>query len=85
MLQPISRNKLLTTLDWLLFFILCTVAMVFCWPMLVEYESKQTSLSQSKEDILERPTITICFDARKFEDFGDEGAAIDTCSSSSNR
>ena len=85
MLQPISRNKLLTTLEWLLFFILCTVAMVFCWPMLEEYESKQTSLSQSKEDILERPTITICFDARKFEHFGDEGAAIDTCSSSSNR
>ena len=53
--------------------------------MLQEYESKQTSLSQSKEDILERPTITICFDARKFEDFGDEGAAIDSCSSSSNR
>ena len=45
--------------------------------MLLEYESKQTSLSQSKGAILERPTITICFDVRKFEDFEDE--ITDSC------
>ena len=44
MLQPISRNKLLTTLDWLLFFILCTVAIVFCWPMLEEWQHVATKL-----------------------------------------
>ena len=77
MLQPITINKLLNSLDWLLFLILCILAFLICWPMLLEYESKQTSLSQSKGAILERPTITICFDVRKFEDFEDE--ITDSC------
>ena len=32
--------------------------------MVGQYQAKQTSLSQSKTDVQERPTITICFETR---------------------
>ena len=45
-----------------------------CWPMVGQYQSKQTSLSQSKADVQERPTITICFETRNLnsDDDGDD-------------
>ena len=60
----ISKNKILSTLDWFLFLIFCIVAFVFCWPMVKSYDSKKTSFSQHTEKIIERPSITICFQAR---------------------
>ena len=62
--SSISKNKLLTTLDWFLFFILCILAFWFCWPILVDFTENETSFSQSNEDITGRPTITICFETR---------------------
>ena len=62
--SSISKNKLLTTLDWFLFFILCILAFWFCWPILVDFRANETSFSQSNEDITGRPTITICFETR---------------------
>ena len=62
--SSISKNNLLTTLDWFLFFILCILAFWFCWPILVGFRENETSFSQSNEDITGRPTITICFETR---------------------
>ena len=72
----IPRNKLLTTLDWFLFFIFCIVAFVFCWPMVKSYDSKKTSMSQHTEEISERPSITICFQARSGK--GEPGNGVET-------
>ena len=60
----ISRNKLLNSLEWIFFITLTIFAIWFCWPMVGQYQTKQTSLSQSKTDVQERPTITICFETR---------------------
>ena len=62
--SPISKNKLLTTLDWFLFFVLCAFAFWFCWPILVDFEKNETSYAQSNLDVEGRPTITICFETR---------------------
>ena len=62
--HTITRNKLLNSLEWVLITILGIFGAWFCWPMLGQYQTKQTSLSQSKTDVQERPTITICFETR---------------------
>ena len=73
--SPISKNKLLTTLDWFLFIILCIFAFWFCWPILVDYEKNETSFAQSNEDIEDRPTITICFETRSSASGNNDDAA----------
>ena len=69
-MRTISRNKLLNSLEWILLIILGIFGMWVCRPMVVQYQSKQTSLSQSKTEVKERPTITICFYTRTLN--GDE-------------
>ena len=70
-MRTISRNKLLNSLEWILLIILGIFGMWVCRPMVVQYQSKQTSLSQSKTEVKERPTITICFDTRALNENGD--------------
>ena len=70
-MHTISRNKLLNSLEWILLIILGIFGMWVCRPMVVQYQSKQTSLSQSKTEVTERPTITICFDTRALNGDGD--------------
>ena len=70
-MHTISRNSLLNSLEWFLVIVLAIFGLLFfCWPMFVQYQSKQSTLSQSKTDVKERPTITICFDTRALN--GDE-------------
>ena len=69
--HTITRNKLLNSLEWVLIIILGIFGTWFCWPMVGQYQAKQTSLSQSKTDVQERPTITICFDTRSLNGDGD--------------
>ena len=71
-MQTISRNSLLNSLEWFLVIVLAIFGLLFfCWPMFVQYHSKQSSLSQYKTDVKERPTITICFDTRALNENGD--------------
>ena len=71
-MQTISRNSLLNSLEWFLVIVLAIFGLLFfCWPMFVQYQSKQSTLSQSKTSFEERPTITICFDTRALTGDGD--------------
>ena len=71
-MHSISRNSLLNSLEWFLMIVLAIFGLLFfCWPMFVQYQSKQSSLSQSKTIVKERPTITICFDTRALNGDGD--------------
>ena len=74
-MHSISRNSLLNSLEWFLIIVLAIFGLLFfCWPMFVQYQSKQGTLSQSKTNFEERPTITICFDTRGLTGDGDNDA-----------
>ena len=53
--------KYLQVIEWILFFCLCGLSVVFMNEVLYKFFSGKTSFTQSEESIRELPTIVICF------------------------
>ena len=55
-----SQAKLLMTIEWILFFLLCCLSCYFMIGVLNEYLSESTSFTISSKPITVLPTVTIC-------------------------
>ena len=61
MLCTTKQVKYFQIIEWILYFCLCGLSVIFMYGVLDKFFSGKTSFSQSEESIKELPTIMICF------------------------
>ena len=56
------KSNIFEIFDWLLFILLCGVALIFVKQVILQFYSNDTSFKHYSERISNYPTITICLD-----------------------